>query len=147
MMFAFTMLWAYVNFSQYLIVWSGNVPEEISWYLARFRGGWGWVGLAVLVFHFVLPFLLLALAAGQPQPAHARRRGGAPARHALRGRGVARAARLLPGRVPLRLDGPRRAGRPRRDSGSRSTRGTCEARPLLPVNDPGFEEALAHGHD
>ena len=59
MMFAFTMFWAYVGFSQYLIVWSGNLPEEISWYLARFRGGWGWVGAAVLVFHFVLPFLLL----------------------------------------------------------------------------------------
>ena len=43
-MFAFTMFWAYVTFSQYLIIWSGNLPEEISWYLARFRGGWGWVG-------------------------------------------------------------------------------------------------------
>ena len=41
MMFAFVMIWAYVNFSQYLIVWSGNIPEEIHWYLARFRGGWG----------------------------------------------------------------------------------------------------------
>ncbi len=59
MMFAFTMIWAYVNFSQYLIVWSGNLPEEITWYLARFRGGWGCVGGAVLIFHFVVPFLLL----------------------------------------------------------------------------------------
>jgi len=59
MLFAFVMFWAYVSYSQYLIVWSGNLPEEIPWYLARFRGGWGWVGLAVLVLQFVVPFALL----------------------------------------------------------------------------------------
>ncbi len=59
MLFAFVMVWSYVSFSQYLIVWSGNLPEEIPWYLARFRGGWGWVGFVVLVGQFLLPFLLL----------------------------------------------------------------------------------------
>ena len=59
MLFAFVMFWAYVSYSQYLIVWSGNLPEEIPWYLARFRGGWGWVGLAILVLQFVVPFALL----------------------------------------------------------------------------------------
>jgi hypothetical protein len=59
MLFAFVMFWAYVSYSQYLIVWSGNLPEEIPWYLARFRGGWGWLGLAVLVLQFVVPFGLL----------------------------------------------------------------------------------------
>lgn len=59
LLFAFVMLWAYVNISQFIIVWSGNLPEEIPFYLDRFRGGWGVVGVAVLVLHFVLPFLLL----------------------------------------------------------------------------------------
>jgi hypothetical protein len=61
LMFAFVMLWAYVSFSQFLIIWSGNLPEEIPWYLARLRGGWQWVALILLVFHFFLPFLLLLM--------------------------------------------------------------------------------------
>ena len=68
MLFAFVMFWAYVSYSQYLIVWSGNLPEEIPWYLARFRGGWGWVGLAVLVLQFVVPFALLLSRAANRNP-------------------------------------------------------------------------------
>lgn len=56
---AFVMLWAYLGFSQYLIIWSGNLPEEIPWYLHRLRGGWREIGLFLLLVHFVLPFLLL----------------------------------------------------------------------------------------
>jgi hypothetical protein len=59
MLFAFVMIWSYVSFSQYLIIWSGNLPEEIPWYLNRFRGGWGAIGLVILFGQFVLPFLLL----------------------------------------------------------------------------------------
>ena len=59
LMLAFVMFWAYVSFSQYLIIWSGNLPEEIPWYIKRLQGGWGWVGAALLLFHFALPFLLL----------------------------------------------------------------------------------------
>jgi hypothetical protein len=59
LLLAFVMLWAYFSFSQFLIIWSGNIPEETKWYLQRLRGGWGWVGLAVVIFHFALPFLLL----------------------------------------------------------------------------------------
>ena len=59
LLLAFVMLWSYVAFSQFLIVWSGNLPEEVTWYIARFRGGWGAVGLALVIFHFFLPFLLL----------------------------------------------------------------------------------------
>jgi hypothetical protein len=59
LMFAFVMVWAYISFSQFLIIWSGNLPEEIPWYLRRFQGGWRWVGLFLVVFHFALPFLLL----------------------------------------------------------------------------------------
>lgn len=53
------LLWAYLAFSQYLIIWSANLPEEIPWYLRRSQNGWAWVGLAVIVCYFVLPFLLL----------------------------------------------------------------------------------------
>jgi len=59
LMFAFVMLWAYLTFSQYLIIWSANLPEEIPWYLARLQGGWGWVALALIFGHFFLPFFLL----------------------------------------------------------------------------------------
>ena len=54
-----TMLWAYLQFSQLLITWSGNLPQEIIWYIKRWNGGWGWVGLTLLIGHFCLPFLLL----------------------------------------------------------------------------------------
>jgi hypothetical protein len=57
--FAFVMLWAYVNFSQFLIIWSANLPEEIPWYLKRFQGGWQVVALGLVAVHFVLPFVLL----------------------------------------------------------------------------------------
>lgn len=59
LLLAFVMLWAYFSFSQYLIIWSGNIPEETKWYLDRLRGGWGYVGLALVILHFALPFVLL----------------------------------------------------------------------------------------
>lgn len=59
LLLAFVMLWAYFGFSQYLIIWSGNLPEEIPWYTDRTRGGWQYVALAIIVFHFMLPFVLL----------------------------------------------------------------------------------------
>jgi len=59
LMLALVMLWAYFAFSQFLIVWSGNLPEEIQWYLPRVKGGWGVIALIVIFFHFAFPFLLL----------------------------------------------------------------------------------------
>jgi hypothetical protein len=59
LLLALVMLWAYFAFSQFLIIWSGNLPEETTWYLRRLRGGWGWIAIAVIVLHFALPFLLL----------------------------------------------------------------------------------------
>jgi hypothetical protein len=59
LLLAFVMLWAYLNFSQFLIIWSGNLPEEIPWYINRFRGGWQYVALLLVVGHFALPFMLL----------------------------------------------------------------------------------------
>jgi hypothetical protein len=59
LMLAFVMLWAYFSFSQYLIIWSGNLPEEIAWYLHRLQTGWRFVAVTLVVFHFAVPFLLL----------------------------------------------------------------------------------------
>jgi hypothetical protein len=59
LLLAFTMLWAYFNVSQFIIVWSGNLPEEISWYLARTRGGWRAITIGLVLVQFVLPFVIL----------------------------------------------------------------------------------------
>jgi hypothetical protein len=59
LMLAFVMVWTYFNFSQFLIIWSGNIPEETPWYLTRLSHGWQWVGAILLIFHFVFPFLIL----------------------------------------------------------------------------------------
>ncbi len=56
---AFVMLFAYFSFSQWLIIWSGNLPDEISWYLQRIRGWWGYIILAIILLHFALPFAML----------------------------------------------------------------------------------------
>jgi len=59
LMLAFVMLWAYFSFSQFLIIWAGNLPEEIPYYLDRLRGGWQFLSLALVFGHFILPFCLL----------------------------------------------------------------------------------------
>jgi hypothetical protein len=56
---AFVMLWAYFAFSQYLIIWAGDLPPEISWYQHRLQTGWRVVGLTLVLFHFAVPFLVL----------------------------------------------------------------------------------------
>ena len=53
------MLWAYFSFSQLLIVWAGNLSDEIPWYLRRLGTSWGWLGVALIVLQFIIPFLLL----------------------------------------------------------------------------------------
>src|SRR5207244_1675498 len=53
------MLWTYFAFSQYLIIWSGNLPEETVWYVARKHGGWGVIALSIAILQFAFPFLLL----------------------------------------------------------------------------------------
>ncbi len=57
--FAFVMLNIYIAFSQFLIIWSGNLPDEIPWYLNRIRGDWGVIGTLDFVFHWLVPFTLL----------------------------------------------------------------------------------------
>ena len=56
---AFIMVWAYFSFSQWLIIWAGNLPTEITFYLKRINGGWGYVAVFLALFHFVIPFLIL----------------------------------------------------------------------------------------
>jgi hypothetical protein len=59
LMLAFVMLYAYFAFSQFLIIWSGNLPEETPWYLTRMTGGWQYLAVAVLMLQFVMPFVIL----------------------------------------------------------------------------------------
>jgi hypothetical protein len=61
LMLAFVMIWSYLTFSQFFLIWSGNLPEEISWYKNRIDGGWEWLGWALIVFYFALPFLCLLM--------------------------------------------------------------------------------------
>jgi hypothetical protein len=61
LLLAFVMLYAYVGFSQFLLIWSANLPEEVGYYLVRTRERWQWLSLLVIVGHFAFPFLLLLL--------------------------------------------------------------------------------------
>jgi hypothetical protein len=61
LMLAFVMVWAYISFSQFLLMWSGNLPSEIPYYLRRSQNGWQWVAGALALFQFALPFMLLLM--------------------------------------------------------------------------------------
>jgi hypothetical protein len=143
LLLAFVMFWAYVSFSQYLIIWSGNLPEEVPWYLRRLQGGWGWFGIAMIVLHFALPFLLLLPADANRDPKIL----GSVALLVLGMRAVDLFWLIRPALAPghfqlhwLDLAAPIGVG------------GVWLAiflwqlleRPLLPRNDPEFAEALEH---
>ncbi|HEX2339164.1 MAG TPA: hypothetical protein VHI98_01675 [Vicinamibacterales bacterium] len=145
LLFAFVMLWAYFSFSQFLIIWSGNLPEEIPWYVERLLGGWGTVALVVSIGSFVLPFLLLLSRDIKRNPVAI----GTIAGLVL----VVRVVDLIwmiaprPGHhgfpihwldvtLPLALGGLWLALFARE----------LTRRRLLAVNDPYFEEVFAHGH-
>jgi hypothetical protein len=59
LLLSFVIFWTYVCFGQLLIIWSGNLPNEISWYLHRIAGNWKWVVGFLAAFHFFFPFFLL----------------------------------------------------------------------------------------
>jgi hypothetical protein len=59
LLFSFIVLWAYMAFSQFLIIWAGNLPEETVWYVHRTNGGWLAIGILLVVFHFTVPFFVL----------------------------------------------------------------------------------------
>lgn len=145
LLLAFVMLWSYFAFSQWLIIWSGNIPEETRWYLNRIRGGWGVVGMGLIVLHFAFPFLLL-LSRGLKRNARALARVGAllllmrfvdlfwlvvPEYH--RGHfGLSWMDIVL----PLGIGGLWVA----------FFAWQLKQRPLLPINDPYLEQAIAHEH-
>ncbi len=68
LLLALVMLWTYFAFSQYLIIWSGNLPEETVWYVARKHGGWGAIALGIVILQFVFPFLTLLSRAAKKSP-------------------------------------------------------------------------------
>ncbi len=68
LMLAFVMLWAYFSFSQYLIIYSANLPEEITWYTRRLFTGWRVIGIGLVIFHFAVPFLILLSRAVKRNP-------------------------------------------------------------------------------
>lgn len=59
LLFAFTVFWAYIAFSQFFLIWYANIPEETVWFLHRWEGSWKYVTLSLVVGHFVVPFLVL----------------------------------------------------------------------------------------
>ncbi|HYT89508.1 MAG TPA: hypothetical protein VEL76_12450 [Gemmataceae bacterium] len=59
LLLAFVMIWAYLTFSQFLLIWSGNLKEEIPWYLNRITGGWEVLGWGLILFYFAMPFAVL----------------------------------------------------------------------------------------
>jgi hypothetical protein len=59
LLLAFVMIWAYLSFSQFMIIWSEDLPEETSWYMNRIHGGWQWIALGLVLLQFAVPFLLL----------------------------------------------------------------------------------------
>jgi hypothetical protein len=65
LLLAFTMMWAYLAFGQLLVIWSGNLPSEISWYLHRISDGWKWIAIFIALFHFFVPFFLLLMRAAK----------------------------------------------------------------------------------
>lgn len=58
-LFAFTVFWAYIAYSQFMLIWYANLPEETIFFMHRGHGGWMWVSLSLIVFKFIVPFLAL----------------------------------------------------------------------------------------
>jgi hypothetical protein len=144
LMLAFVMLWAYMAFSQFLLIYAANVAEEVPWYLARNHGGWAGVAIGLIALHFALPFVLLLSRRVKREP-----------RLIAAVAGLVLAMRLVdffwllvpafhrPGAglhwldfvAPVGVGGVWLA----------VFLGQLGAWPLVPGNDPAVEEALAHG--
>ncbi|HEX6385213.1 MAG TPA: hypothetical protein VF177_11130 [Anaerolineae bacterium] len=68
LLLAGVLLWAYIAYSQFVIIWFGNLVEEVPWYLRRMNGGWEWISIFLVVFHFALPFVLLLFRVTKRRP-------------------------------------------------------------------------------
>lgn len=58
-LFAFTVFWAYIAYSQYMLIWYANLPEETQFFIPRSVGSWGWVSVSLIMFRFIVPFLYM----------------------------------------------------------------------------------------
>jgi hypothetical protein len=147
LMLAFVMLWAYFSFSQFLIIWAGNLPEEIPYYLERMRHGWQYLSLILVFGHFILPFCLLLSQDLKKRP-----------KLLARIAWFIVAIRLYDliwlvaptfahgeGRLPISLAN---IGIPLALGGLwvYLVAGQLQKRPMLPVNDPYFKDMLLHGN-
>jgi hypothetical protein len=147
LMLALVMLWAYFAFSQFLIIWAGNLPEEIPYYVERLRGGWEYVSLGLVFGHFILPFCLLLSQDLKRRPKLIARVAWfivairlydliwlvAPTFHHDAGAFPISLANVG---VPLALGG----------LWVYLVAGQLQKRPMLPVNDPYFKDMLLHGN-
>ena len=68
LMFAFVIFWAYVGFSQFMLIWYGNIPEEVVWFQRRIDGGWIWVSALLILGGFFVPFLGMLSRFGKRRP-------------------------------------------------------------------------------
>jgi len=143
LLLTFVVLWAYFAVSQLIIIWSGNLAEEITWYRGRLLGGWSGVSLALVTLHFALPFLLLLSREGKRNAG----RLSAVAILLLVMRWVDLHWLALPALSP---DGPAFHWL---DAATAialgglwlsAFAGRLARRPLLPIRDPFLPEALAH---
>jgi Ni/Fe-hydrogenase subunit HybB-like protein len=72
LLFAFLLFWAYVSFAQYFLIWHGNLPEEVVWYVRRLHGRWNVLAWLIVLLHFVVPFMLLLSRGWKRSPARLR---------------------------------------------------------------------------
>jgi hypothetical protein len=145
LMLAFVMLWAYFSFSQFLIIWAGNLPEEIPYYLDRLRGGWQYLSLALVVGHFILPFCLLLSQDLKKRPQLLSRVAWFIIAIRLYDLIWLVAPTFNQGAFPISLAN---VGVPLALGGLWVFlfAGQLRKRALVPVNDPYFKHMLAHGH-
>ena len=141
-LFAFLMLWAYLSFSQFLIIWSANIPEEIPHYLDRWDNSWQYLSIFIIVGHFIVPYALLLSRDLKRTPAScASSRPGSCSRASPTTTGTSRPSCTRTG-----CRSACSTWRCRSRSAASSCRCSCRnsrGRSLLPVNDPGFRQGAA----
>jgi hypothetical protein len=144
LLFAFTMLWGYLSFSQFLIIWAGNLKSELTWYVHRGLGEWAGLAVFLLVFHFFAPFFILL-----NRPIKRRKQAMAPIAAALI---VISAADVFWMVIPAFF--PTTPSVHITDLLAlvaiggfwvRAFAGQARGRPLVPMHDPRMEEAVEHG--
>jgi hypothetical protein len=146
LMFAMVMLWAYFAFSQFLIIWAGNLPEEIPYYLVRLAGGWKYLSLLLVFGHFMLPFCLLLSADLKKRPKLLARVAWFVVAFRFYDTIWLVAPTFNQGAFPISLAN---VGIPLAMFGAWMWLFAAQfgKMPLLPVNDPYFKDMLLHGSE